>query len=69
MSEEGGDVEGAVSETSSLCTSVSEEGDDGEPALSESPSLLSHILRDVSFAEVDSVCRVVFRGPRTCVHV
>jgi hypothetical protein len=32
--------------------------------------LLSHILRDVSFAEVGSVCRVVLREPMnlcTCV--
>ncbi len=40
MSEEGGDVEGTVSETSSLCTYVREEGDDGETVRSETPSLL-----------------------------
>ncbi len=34
------------------------------------PFLLSHILRDVSFAEVGSVCRVALREPMhlcTCV--
>ncbi len=49
---------------------VSEEGGDGEVVRSETPSLLSHTLRDVSFAEVVSICRVSFRGPMhlcTCV--
>jgi hypothetical protein len=41
-----------------LCTCVSEEGGDGEAARSETPSLLSYTLRDVSFAEVGSTCRV-----------
>ncbi len=54
-----------------LCTCVSEEGDDGEVARSETPSLLSYTLRDVSFAEVGSICRVVLRAPMhlcTCVN-
>jgi hypothetical protein len=53
-----------------LCTSVSEEGGDGEAACSETPSLLSYTRRDVSFAEVGSVCRVALREPMhlcTCV--
>ena len=53
-----------------LCTCVSEEGGDGEAACSETPSLLSYTLRDVSFTEVGSVCRVVLREPMhlcTCV--
>ena len=32
-------------------------------ARSETPSLLSYILRCVSFTEVGTVCRVVFREP------
>jgi hypothetical protein len=53
-----------------LCTCVSEEGGDGEDVCSETPSLLSYTLRYVSFAEVDSVCRVTLREPMhlcTCV--
>ena len=53
-----------------LCTSVSEEGGDGEDPCPETPSLLSYTLRDVSFAEVGSVCGVALREPMhlcTCV--
>ncbi len=53
-----------------LCTYVSDEGGDEEAACSETPSLLSYILRDVSFTEIDRVCRVVMREPIhlcTCV--
>ena len=42
---------------------MNEEGGDGEAARSETPSLLSYTLRDVSFAEVGSICRVALRGP------
>jgi hypothetical protein len=44
-----------------LCTCVSEEGGDGEDSRSETPSLLSYTLRYVSFAVVDSICRVAWR--------
>ncbi len=46
-----------------LCTYVSEEGDDGESPWPETPSLMSYTLRYISFTEVDSVGRVVFREP------
>ena len=46
-----------------LCTCVNEEGDDGEDPYLETPSLLSYTLKDVSFAEVGSVCRVALREP------
>ncbi len=46
-----------------LCTCVREEGDDGEDVCSETPSLLLYTRRYVSFTEVYSVCRVVFREP------
>jgi hypothetical protein len=46
-----------------LCTCVSEEGGDGDAVRSETPSLLSYTLRNVSFAEVGIICRVVLRGP------
>jgi hypothetical protein len=53
-----------------MCTCVNEEGGDGEVVWSETPSLLSYTLRYVSFVEVCSVFRVVFREPIhlcTCV--
>jgi hypothetical protein len=53
-----------------LCTCVSEEGGDGEDVFSETPSLLSYTLRYVSFAEVDSICRVALREPmHLCTYV
>ena len=53
-----------------LCTCMSEEGGDGESACSETSSLMSYTLRDVSFKEVDNVCRVALREPmHLCTYV
>ena len=53
-----------------LCTCVREEGGDGESSWLETPSLLSYTIRNVSFTEVGSVCRVALQEPMhlcTCV--
>ena len=46
-----------------LCTCVNEEDGDREVPCPETSSLMSYTLRDVSFPEVGSVCRVALREP------
>ena len=46
-----------------LCACVSEEGGDGEGVDLEAPFLLSYTLRDVSLAELGTLCRVGLREP------
>jgi hypothetical protein len=53
-----------------LCGNVREEGGDGKGPVSETPSLSSYILRYISLAELDTLCRVGLRDPMhlcTCV--